>query len=348
MTPITSAPVLVTGVTGYVGSQVARELLESGYRVRGTTRDPEAARQAGHLTSLPGADRLELVAADLMDPGSIDAAVAGCEYVMHVASPYELDVEDPQRDLIDPAVQGTLAVLRAAEKAGTVRRVVLTSSFAAITFGPRPGHVFTEEDWNEEATVESGAYYLSKTLAEQAAWDFVDTRDPGFDVLAINPPGILGPSLVPSVNTSAGGLVSLTDGSVPVLVDLVHPYVDVRDVALAHLRAIERSGASGRYLLCGGVVGYPHIAAIGREVVGDEYRIPKRTLDGRIGNAIARFMANFQSKEVRRFAKVNIGADYRLDTTKARTDLGLEFRDLDDTLRDAWLDLHRWGHLGKK
>lgn len=122
--PVTTAPVCVTGATGYVAGAVVQELLENGYSVRGTTRDPELAWRQRHVTGLPGADqRLELVAADLMTPGAFDSAVHGCEYVIHTASPYVTDVDDPQRDLVDPAVKGTLSVLEACRAAGGVKRV---------------------------------------------------------------------------------------------------------------------------------------------------------------------------------------------------------------------------------
>lgn len=348
MPPLTDSPVLVTGATGFVGSGVVEELLAHGYRVRGTTRDAARARDAGHLTGLPGAERLELVEADLLDEGAFDAAMAGCEFVMHTASPYVLEVKDPQRDLVDPAVNGTLEVLRAAQRAGTVRRVVLTSSFAAVTDRPRPGHVFTEADWNTDSTLHSGSYNFSKTMAERAAWDFVESQQPGFDLVTINPPGVIGPSIVPGLKIRASSFIGLTNGTSPMIIDLDFPHVDVRDVAVAHRLAMERPHASGRYLLCGAVLGHDDFAAVGRELFGDRYPIPKRKLSGPIGRALTRLVALTRPKETRRFARLNIGADYRLDTTKARTELGIEFRDPGETIRDTWLDLERWGLLGKR
>ena len=144
--PVTDVPVLVTGATGFIGSEIVSQLLDAGYRVRGTTRNVEKANKGGHLTALAGADeRLELFEADLLDSGAFDGPAAGCEYVMHVASPYITNVKDPQRDLLDPAVNGTLNVLKASVSAGTVKRVVLTSSFAAMMRPPEQG-VFTEAD----------------------------------------------------------------------------------------------------------------------------------------------------------------------------------------------------------
>src|SRR5580765_4206043 len=138
----TDKPVCVTGASGFIAAHIVRELLERGYRVRGTVRSLRQPGKYTFLTQLPGAaDRLELVEADLLAPGSYDAAVAGCDVVMHTASPYLIDVKDPQRDLVDPAVKGTLNVLTSAKAAG-VGRVVLTSSMSAISDEPVEGKVF--------------------------------------------------------------------------------------------------------------------------------------------------------------------------------------------------------------
>ncbi|HJQ91161.1 MAG TPA: NAD-dependent epimerase/dehydratase family protein, partial [Acidimicrobiia bacterium] len=127
--PVTDSPVLVTGASGFIGSHIVQQLLEGGYRVRGTVRNPVKTRAEGHLTGLSGADeRLELFAADLLTQGAFDDAVRDCEYVIHTASPYAIDVADPQRDLVDPAVRGTISVLESCREIDSMRRVVLTSS----------------------------------------------------------------------------------------------------------------------------------------------------------------------------------------------------------------------------
>ncbi|HEY6635889.1 MAG TPA: NAD-dependent epimerase/dehydratase family protein, partial [Acidimicrobiia bacterium] len=171
--PASSVPVVVTGATGFIAAEIVRQLLESGYEVRGTTRDVAAARASGELTSLPGADdRLHLVEVDLL-AGGLAEVVADAEYVIHVASPYTLVVADPQRDLVDPAVDGTRSVLEAAAHAGSMKRVVLTSSFAAIGSGSRDTP-YTESDWNEAASLGHSPYSYSKVMAERAAWEFVE------------------------------------------------------------------------------------------------------------------------------------------------------------------------------
>jgi dihydroflavonol-4-reductase len=259
-----------------------------------------------------------------------------------------LNVSDPQRDLIDPAVKGTISVLEAAARSHSVARVVLTSSFAAIQ-GPPEGRVFTEADWNTEASIDFQPYNYSKTLAERTAWDFVDQRSPAFKLVVINPTGVIGPSLIPVVNETHGFFVGLTDGSQPVVIELRFPFVDVRDVALTHILAMETPAAHGRYITSAGVTGPQRVYEIAREMGLDQtYDLPRLRLTGPIGAAIARMAIPFQPKGTRDFLRAALGRTFVLDTTRARSELGVEFRDLDETIRDTWLDLDRWGHLGKK
>lgn len=344
---VSAAPVLITGATGFVASEIVRQLLEQGYRVRGTTRDPQAAAASGELTSLRGAaDRLELVAADLNDAAGFDAAVAGCEYVIHVASPYTLNVSDPQRDLVDPAVNGTIAVLAAARAAG-VRRVVLTSSFAAIGSHARP-QPYTEADWNDGASLDHSPYSYSKTMAERAAWEYVEREQPGFDLVSINPTVVIGPTLVRRVNESYGFFIGMTDGSQPAIVAIDHPGVDVRDVALAHILAMENPAASGRYLLSSGNFTLRQIAdsAIAHGL-DEKYRLPGVRLDRGFGVTLSRIAIPFQSKGTRAFLHETLGKHWLVDASKSQRELGLVYRDMDDTIADTWLDLDRWGLLGK-
>jgi len=171
---ITNKPICVTGASGFIASYIIRELLSGGYTVRGTVRGLKEGNKYEYLTSFPGAaDRLSLVQAELLTEGSYDGATAGCEYVIHAASPYFLDTQDSQQDLVDPALKGTLNVLQACAKAGSVKKVVLTSSVAAVFDEPISGHVYTEKDWNETSSLKRNPYYYSKTLAERSAWDFV-------------------------------------------------------------------------------------------------------------------------------------------------------------------------------
>ncbi len=347
--PVTEAPVLVTGATGFVAAEIVKQLLEADYTVRGTTRDVAKSETDGYLAALSGAgERLELVQADLGDPGAFDVAASGCQYVMHTASPFVLDVEDPQRDLVDPAVNGTRSVLESVSRARGVRRVVLTSSFAAMSGAPKDG-VWSEADWNADSSLDFGAYAYSKTMAERAAWDFMDEHDVGFDLVVINPTGVIGPSIVPRLNQSHSLYVSATNGEIPGIIDLEFPIVDVRDVARAHILAMENPNAAGRYLCSAETRSMRQNFELLKEAgFGDRYKLPSLPLDNAFGNVLVRLITRFQSKGTRDFIARSLGRTFELDTTKIRTELGLKFRDVDQTVIDTMTSLESWGHLGKK
>lgn len=243
--------VLVTGGSGFVGVHCILELLKAGYRVRTTVRS--AGREADVLKMLGvgGAEpsaALSFAHADLMDDTGWRDAVAGCRYVLHVASPFPPGVPKHEDDLIVPAREGALRVLRAARDAG-VERVVLTSSFAAVGYGqaPVPGQAFTEENWTNPAQKVS-AYVKSKTLAERAAWDFV-AKGGAPELAVVNPVGIFGPVLGPDQSTSTEFIKRLLDGKVPGLPRMMFGVVDVRDVADLHLRAMTDPAAKGERFL---------------------------------------------------------------------------------------------------
>lgn len=335
--------VCVTGASGFIASQIVGDLLEKGYQVRGTVRNPS---RCDFLTELPGAaERLELVAADLLEPDSFGPAVKGCEIVLHTASPYVLTVKDPQKDLVDPAVQGTEAVLEACRAAGGVKRVVVTSSMAAITDEPDETKVLTEEDWNEKSGLERNPYYYSKTLAERAAWRFVEEKSPGFDLVVINPFLVIGPSLTPSMNTSNRVFLDLLKGKVPGIVSVAWGLVDVRDVALAHRFAFEREEACGRYVCANETRSMREVAQLLRELGYGDYKIPKLALDNPAGDVLVRLSTYVQPKGTAQYLRSNLGRRPRFDNSKIRRELGLEFRPLEETFRDLVEDFKHWGHL---
>lgn len=347
--PATTLPVLVTGATGYIGAEITRQLLERGYRVRGTTRNVENAIKAGHLTGLAGAaERLELVEAEILDRDSLDRVVAGCGYALHVASPFIINVRNPQRDLIDPAVQGTLNVMQACEKDGTVRRLVLTSSIAALADGA-DGTRLSESSWNTTSSLVRNPYYFAKTQAERAAWVFVDEHDPAFDLIAILPALVLGPSLVPGTSQSSQNLVSLTNGDWPGITAFPWWIVDVRDVAHAHILAMENPSAAGRYIVGAGTMTMREVVDYLREDGwADKCKLPSFPLDNRFGTFLVRLAVRRQPPGTRSWLLAHVGGRFNPDTSKTRDELGVEFRDSRETLHDAMADLDRWGHLGKK
>lgn len=344
--PVTTVPVLVTGATGFIASRLVEQLLARGYRVRGTVRSLRKPGDIDRLRQLPGAaERLDLVEADLTKTGSFDTAVDGCHVVMHTASPYAITVKDPQRDLVDPAVNGTRDVLAACHRAGTVRRVILTSSFAAITDEPDAAHVLTEKDWNEKSSLSRNPYYFSKVLAEKAAWAFVHEQRPAFDLVAINPFMVIGPSLVASLNESNKMLRDFLAGSFPVILALTLGYVDVRDVADAHIRAMETPSAHGRYLCAGDVLSMREIVALLKTHGYASYKLPRLGMDSSVGTAVMRAVAWTQPSGVASFLRTNLGHVPRYDTTRIRSELGMTFRPATQSILETIPDLVKWGHL---
>lgn len=344
--PTMSAPILVTGATGFIAAHIVNQLLEIGYRVRGTVRSLKKPGDIDVLKALPGAsERLELVEADLTRPGSFDGPASGCASIMHTASPYVLTVADPQRDLVDPAVNGTREVLMAAQRAGTVTRVVLTSSMAAITDEPESAHVLTEADWNEKSSVDRNPYYYSKTLAEKAAWAFMEQEPRRFDLVAINPFMVIGPSLTSPLNTSNQVLVDLLKGTYPGIVSLTWGMVDVRDVAAAHIRAMTSPSARGRYICAADTIAMRQVV----ELLGlngfSRYRLPRIGLDSSIASALVRAIVFTQPKGAASYLRTHLGRVPRYDTTKICSDLGMTFRAIPQSILETMADLERWGHL---
>ena len=336
--------VLVTGVTGFVGSRIVEALLARGHHVRGTVRSLRKPGDIDALRRLPGAiERLELVEADLTQPESFLAPARGATAVVHCASPFVLDVADPQRDLVDPAVNGTRAVFDASVESETVRRIVLTSSMAAITDEP-DGRVLTEADWNVRSSLDRNPYYYSKTLAERAAWAFVEARRPEFDVVVINPFAVIGPSLVAGLNVSNRILAGMVTRMFPGILSLAWGFVDVRDVAEAHVLALETPSAHGRYICAGEVVTMRALAELLRaHGYGD--RLPRLSLDSRLGSWLIGLASYTQPKGTGQYFRTHLGRIPRYDTTKIRSELGLTFRPVADTILDTMRDLQRRGHL---
>lgn len=245
--------VLVTGGTSFVGVHVIVKLLQAGFSVRTTVRSltrEASVRGMLRYAGVEAGDRLSFVEADLTHDGGWSEAVAGCDFVHHVASPFPASVPKDENELIVPAREGTLRVLRAAQQAG-VRRVVLTSSFAAIGYGHPPDRTdpFTERDWSNLDSPHIGAYQKSKTLAERAAWDFVSREGCSLELASINPVGIFGPALGREVGTSIGIIRDILKGKLPGMPRIRTGIIDVRDVAELHVRAMTSPNAAGnRYL----------------------------------------------------------------------------------------------------
>jgi nucleoside-diphosphate-sugar epimerase len=273
--------VLVTGGSGFIGSYCILQLLAAGHRVRTTVRN--LTREADVRSILkqggvePG-DRLTFAAADLENDAGWAEAVKGCDYVLHVASPFPPAIPRHEDELIVPAREGALRVLRASRDAG-VKRVVLTSSFAAVGYGRPPQEApFDETSWTDETAPDVQPYVKSKTLAERAAWAFIGREGGGLELSVVNPVGVFGPVLGPDVSTSILLIRRMMDGAMPGCPNMTFGVVDVRDVADLHLRAMIDPAAAGERFLA---------------VAGDFMSIVQmaRVLKARLGSAARRVPA---------------------------------------------------------
>ncbi len=267
--------VLVTGGSGFVGSHCILQLLNKGYQARTTLRSLSRKDEVIKMLKNGGAESVEnlsFIEADLSKDANWDEAVKDCEYVLHVASPISLKIPRDENEMIVPAVEGTLRVLRASKNAG-VRRIVITSSFGAVGYSHKDTDtLITEEDWTDPNDKTLSAYLKSKTLAEKAAWDFIKKEGGNLELSVVNPVGIFGPLLGPDLSGGHEILKQLLDGSMKAIPKINFGIVDVRDVADLHLRAMTNSAAKGqRFLaLAGGIVSLRDIALMLKSKMGNE------------------------------------------------------------------------------
>jgi nucleoside-diphosphate-sugar epimerase len=323
--------VLVTGGSGFIGSHTILQLLAAGHQVRTTVRSP--AREAGVRTMLaqgganPG-DRLSFFGADLESDAGWAQAVAGCDYVLHVASPFPAGIPAHEDELIVPAREGALRVLRAARDAG-VRRVVLTSSFAAIGYGREPQQApFDETDWTQ-LDASTSAYVKSKTLAELAAWEFIAREGGALELSVVNPVLVFGPVLGPDYSTSIQLLQRMLDGGMPGCPRLWFGVVDVRDVADLHLRAMTDPAARGERFLAvaGDFTSLIDIAKTLRRRMGAlARRVPTRQLPDWLVRIAA--LANPQVSQI----LPELGKHKNASNQKARRLLGWAPRSNEDSI----------------
>lgn len=344
--------VLVTGANGYIAGMLIKALLEQGYKVRGTVRDVTNESKTAALKALPNASmNLELVSLELAGPQEpFDDAMKDVEWVMHTASPLNLQKVKDDNELIRPAVEGTLSMLRAAHKTPKVKKFVMTSSLAAIYSGHAGQDTFTEDDWSNlvDGSYVS-AYDKSKTKAEKAAWEFMDNHDTKFTLSAINPSVVLGPVVSGNVNLhgSPQVLSRIMEGTDPGVVDMFWSFVDVRDVVQAHIQAAKIPEAAGkRFLLAqsdGGELSMPEIAAI----LKDEFNpMGYKVRTNAIPKWLLWIMSWFDADLAGIFPL--IGVRYHCDNSRSREILKLDYIPAKRTLIEGTYSMIEHGIIEKK
>ncbi|MEM9710476.1 MAG: NAD-dependent epimerase/dehydratase family protein [Pseudomonadota bacterium] len=337
-----SQTILVTGATGYIAKYIVAGLLARGHNVVGSARSEARDGEIREAITplLEGEDwqgRYRTLALDLSKDDGWEAAMAGVDALFHTASPFPLEQPKDENELIGPAVEGARRALRAAVKAG-VARVIFTSSTVSITTKemPQEGSVYTEADWSDVTRQGVTAYAKSKTLAERAAWDFVKDH-PEIQMTVINPSFVVGPPLGQSYGTSIEVIERLYNGKDPMLPRVGFPAVDVRDVAEAHIRAFERPESAGeRFALAERFMWFSDMARAVKEAV------PHRKVALREApNFLIRFLSLFDASI--RTILPDLGRERMISADKAKTVLGLEFRNVSEAISAAarWIDTQK-------
>jgi len=335
-------PVLVTGANGYVASWLVKKLLDEGICVHAAVRNPEDTQKVRHLLdAAQGAKgELKLFEGDLLLEGSYTKAMEGCEVVFHTASPFISAYKDPQKELIDPAVKGTENVLNSANKVPTVKRIVITSSCAAIYTDAidtvnAPGGMLTESIWNSTASIDYQPYSFSKTLAEKKAWD-MQGKQSRWDLIAINMSLVLGPALNPKSNTSESIniLKMLGGGDMKIGAPKIGMgIVDVRDVAEAHFRAAYTPTAKGRYITSAHNSNFLEMGTVLLPKYGSQFPLPRKALPKWLLMLIGP-LAN--KLFTRRFIRNNVNIPWKANNSKIKHDLNMQFRPLKETMEDSF------------
>ncbi|MDC0100210.1 NAD-dependent epimerase/dehydratase family protein [Crocinitomicaceae bacterium] len=345
----TNKPVLVTGATGYVAGRLVEKLLTEGFIVHAAVRTPNDKDKTQYLDALaaklPG--EIKYFKSDLLEEGSYDEAMKGCELVFHTASPFIRVIKDPQKDLVDPAKKGTKNVLGSANKTESVKRVVVTSSCAAI-YGDgvdvleMPNQELTEDLWNTSSSLDHQPYSFSKTVAEKEAWEVNKAQD-RWDLVTINPSFVLGPGINPHASSESYSIMKqIGKGDFKMgAPEFNIGCIDVRDLAEAHFQAGTKAEAKGRYIISGTNSGFLEIAGFIKNKFPN-YKIGTKKLP--------KWMLWLMAPSVgmtRKEVSKNVGFPWKANNSKSIKDLGMKYRPLEGTVTEFFGQLVEAGEIPK-
>lgn len=330
-----SSPVMVTGATGYVAGHIIKKLLAEGLTVHATVRDPNNKDKLKYLNELDNAlpGTIKYFKADLLDDGSFDKASEGCELIMHTASPFKLNIKDPQSDLVEPAVTGTKNVLQSANKSKACKRVIVTSSIASIigdAIECEDRDSTDESHWNETSSLSHQPYSYSKVKAEKSAWEICKGQEQ-WDLVTINPSLVIGPGVNPFGTSESFKLIKqMGDGTFKMGAPAFHlGAVDVRDVATAHFNAGFTPKAKGRYILSAENTNMLKLASHLKNKFPTGYPFPKSILPKTVV-WLAAPLVGFTRKMI----KLNVGYPYNINNSKSKKELGINYTPLDKSITD--------------
>ncbi|MFT5860472.1 MAG: nucleoside-diphosphate-sugar epimerase [Flavobacteriaceae bacterium] len=346
----TTTPILVTGATGYVAGRLVEKLLNEGHTVHAAVRDPENKDKTEYLDALAAKSTgsIKYFKSDLLEEGSYDEAMLDCELVFHTASPFIRNVSDPQKDLVDPAKKGTRNVLESANRTASVKRVVLTSSCAAV-YGDAvdlfkmPNQELTEAIWNTSSALDHQPYSYSKTEAEKEAWK-IQKEQARWDLITILPSFVLGPGINPHAHSESYGIVKqMGSGDFKMgTPDFNIGCIDVRDLAEAHYKAGITEAAKGRYIISGTNSGFRELV----EFVKNKF--PEYPMSNR---KIPKWLLWMMAPSVgmkRKEVKLNVGYPWKANNSKGVADLGMTYRPLENTITEFFGQLVEAGEIKKK
>lgn len=311
--------VLVTGATGHLGFTLVKELITRNYNVRAGVRNSHNTERNNHLSNLD----VEIVDADLMKPETLRKAVEGVDGIFQVAAVFALNAKDPQNDIIDPSVTGGLNVLKAAKEEG-VKRIVWTSSMAAVGMGTTSDKPFTEEDWYHQA---KNPYYYAKYKAEWEAWKFAESNN--LDLITINPGYIIGPNFYRHTPTTKI-FEDILFNRLPMIPPMRFNFVDVRDVALAHILAYEKKEAKGRYICANDVITFKETLHLLHHM-NSEIKVPRFQMSA----LLMKIFAIFSKQVSREEARISTETCIYTDTSKIQKELGWKSRPVEESLQET-------------